>query len=193
MKSVCVFCGSRTGDDPVFERGAIELGRAIADKGLTLVYGGAKVGLMGVLANAALGAGGQVVGVIPKGLVSKEIAHDGLTEMFLTDTMNARKERMLTISDAFVALPGGFGTYDELFETITMTQIGFLEKPTGLFDIDGYFQPLIQLLDHTIARGFAATQHRDIVVVEKTAHALLDKLAAWTPVAEANPKWEPTA
>jgi uncharacterized protein (TIGR00730 family) len=181
LKSVCVFCGSRPGDDPAFGEAAAALGRTIAERGLTLVYGGAKVGLMGTLANAALAAGGRVVGVIPKGLVSKEIAHDGLTELFLTETMHDRKNRMMTIADAFVSMAGGFGTYDELFETITLAQIGFHDKPNGLLNVNGFFDPLVALLDHTIARRFAAPQHRDLVVVENTPAALLDRIAAWTP------------
>jgi uncharacterized protein (TIGR00730 family) len=181
LKSVCVFCGSRPGDDPVYGAAARDLGRAIATRGITLVYGGAKVGLMGDLADAALAAGGRVVGVIPKGLVSKEIAHEGLTELFLTESMHDRKNRMLGISDAFVSMAGGFGTYDELFEVLTLAQIGFHDKPQGLFDVKGFFRPLLALVDETIARGFAAPQHRDLLVVESDATALLDRLAAWSP------------
>ena len=181
IRSVCVFCGSRPGDDPEFTRAATELGSAIARRGLTLVYGGARVGLMGTLANAALAAGGRVVGVIPKGLVSKEIAHDGLTELFLTESMHERKNRMITLSDAFVSMPGGFGTYDELFEILTLAQIGFHEKPNGLLDTAGFYEPLVSLLRHTIAHGFAAPQHEGLIVVEREPEALLDALAAWTP------------
>ena len=118
------------------------MGKAIASRGLTLVYGGARVGLMGALANAALAAGGHVVGVIPKGLVQKEIVHDGLSELFLTDTMHERKDRMITLADAYVSLPGGFGTYDEMFETLTLAQIGFHDKPNALLDTKGFFQPM---------------------------------------------------
>lgn len=181
IRSVCVFCGARPGDDPEFTRAATELGTAIARRGLTLVYGGARVGLMGTLANAALAAGGRVVGVIPKGLVSKEIAHDGLTELFLTESMHERKNRMITLSDAFVSMPGGFGTYDELFEILTLAQIGFHEKPNGLLDTAGFFEPLVSLLRHTIAHGFAAPQHEGLIVVEREPEALLDALSAWTP------------
>lgn len=146
-----------------------------------LVYGGAKVGLMGDLANAALEAGGRVVGVIPKGLVSKEIAHDGLTELFLTETMHDRKNRMLTMADAFVSMAGGFGTYDELFEALTLAQIGFHEKPQGLLNVNGFFDPLLALIEQTIAHRFAAPEHRDLLVVDSTPSGLLDKLAEWTP------------
>jgi len=157
------------------------MGRAIAERGLTLVYGGARVGVMGAVANAALAAGGRVVGVIPKSLVSKEIAHDGLTELYLTETMHDRKDRMIALSDAFVSLPGGFGTFDELFETITLAQIGIHDKPNALLDTNGFFQPLLALLRHTIAYEFAAPEHEGLVVVEREPERLLDALAAWTP------------
>lgn len=136
---------------------------------------------MGVLANAALAEGGRVVGVIPKGLVSKEIAHDGLTELFLTESMNDRKERMVLLSDAFVSMPGGWGTYDELFEVLTLAQIGFHDKPSGVLNVNGYFDPLLALLRHTIAHGFAAPEHGHLYVAAPEAEALLDALLAWTP------------
>lgn len=181
VRSICVFCGSRPGGDPAFAVGAAALGAAIAKRGFTLVYGGAKVGLMGVLANAALAAGGRVVGVIPKGLVSKEIAHDGLTELYLTESMNDRKERMVLLSDAFISMPGGWGTYDELFEVLTLAQIGFHDKPSGFLNVNGYFDPLLSLLHHTIAHGFAAPQHEQLYVAAAEAEGLLDALIAWTP------------
>lgn len=146
-----------------------------------LVYGGAKVGLMGVVANAALAAGGHVVGVIPKGLVSKEIAHDGLQELFLADTMHERKERMILLSDAFVSLPGGWGTYDELFEVLTLAQIGFHDKPSGFVNVKGYFDPLLALLRHTIDSAFAAPQHANLYVAAEEPEALLDAVIAWRP------------
>lgn len=181
LKSVCVFCGSRPGRDPEFLRAASELGAAIATRGLTLIYGGARVGLMGAVANAALAAGGRVVGVIPKGLVAKEIVHDALPELYLTETMHERKDRMIELADAFVSLPGGFGTYDELFEALTLGQIGLHDKPSGLLNVVGFFDPLIHLLHHTIAHDFAAPEHRGLVVVEQDPGRLLDALAAWTP------------
>jgi uncharacterized protein (TIGR00730 family) len=148
---------------------------------MTLVYGGAKVGLMGTLANAALAEGGRVVGVIPKGLVSKEIAHDGLTELYLTESMHDRKERMILLSDAFVSMPGGWGTYDELFEVLTLAQIGFHDKPSAFLNVLGYFDPLLTLLHHTIEHKFAAPQHEQLYVAAAEADALLDALVAWTP------------
>lgn len=181
VRSIGVFCGSRAGNDPAFAVAAEAIGRAIADRGLTLVYGGARVGIMGAVADAALSAGGRVVGVIPKSLVSKEVAHDGLSELFLTETMHDRKDRMINLSDAFVGLPGGFGTFDELFETITLAQIGLHEKPTALLDTNGFFQPLIRLLRHTIAHDFAAPEHEALVLVDRDPARLLDAVAAWTP------------
>jgi uncharacterized protein (TIGR00730 family) len=148
---------------------------------MTLVYGAAKVGIMGAVANAALDAGGRVVGVIPRALVSKEVVHEGLHELFLTDTMSERKERMLSLGDAFLGLPGGFGTYDELFETMTLTQLGIQDKPTGLLDVSGYFRPFVSLLRHTVERGFASPEHGALVLVDDDAERLLDALAAWTP------------
>jgi hypothetical protein len=181
VRSICVFCGSRPGAEPAFSTAAAALGAAIAKRGMTLVYGGAKVGLMGVLANAALAEGGRVIGVIPKGLVSKEIAHDGLTELFLTESMHDRKERMIELSDAFVSMPGGWGTYDELFEVLTLAQIGFHDKPSAFLNVNGYFDPLLALLHHTIVHGFAAPQHEQLYVAATEAEALLDALVAWTP------------
>lgn len=181
VRSICVFCGSRPGDDPVFATAAASLGAAIARRGLTLVYGGAKVGLMGALANAALAEGGRVVGVIPRGLVSKEIAHDGLQELFLTDSMHERKDRMVLLSDAFVSMPGGWGTYDELFEVLTLAQIGFHDKPSGFLNVKGYFDPLLSLLEHTVRHEFAAPQHASLYVTASEADALLDAVLAWEP------------
>lgn len=183
VNRVCVFCGSRPGTDPAYLDAAKALGTAIASRGMSLVYGGAKVGLMGAVADAALAAGGQVVGIIPKSLVTKEIAHDGLTELFLTESMHERKERMITLSDAFISMPGGFGTYDELFEVLTLAQIGIHDKPQGMLNVKGFFDPLVKLLEHTIAESFAAPQHAGLYVVESTPAALLDALVAWTPPA----------
>lgn len=148
---------------------------------MTLVYGGAKVGLMGVVANAALDEGGRVVGVIPKALVSKEIAHDGLAELFLTDSMHERKDRMIHLSDAFVSIPGGFGTYDELFEVLTLAQIGLHDKPSAFLNVKGYFDPLLLLLEHTITSAFAAPEHAGLYLADDDADRLLDALAQWTP------------
>jgi uncharacterized protein (TIGR00730 family) len=181
VRSVCVFCGSRGGIDPAYAAAATEMGAAIARRGLTLVYGGAKVGLMGAVANAALAEGGRVVGVMPRGLVSKEIAHDGLAELFISESMHDRKDRMILLSDAFVSLPGGFGTYDELFEVLTLGQIGFHDKPSGFLNVKGYFDPMVALLRHTIDQSFASPNDDGLYVVRDKSEALLDALAAWQP------------
>jgi len=190
VRSVCVFCGSRSGDDPAYEEAARALGASIARRGMTLVYGGAKVGLMGEVANAALAEGGRVVGVIPKGLVTKEIAHDGLAELFLTESMHDRKDRMIGLSDVFVSLPGGFGTLDEAFEVLTLAQIGFHDKPSGFLDVKGFFQPLMALLRHTIDRSFAAPQHEALWLTDPDPDRLLDALVAWRPP-DLGLKWAP--
>jgi uncharacterized protein (TIGR00730 family) len=179
LRSVCVFCGSRTGNNPAFIAAAEQFGRAVARRGLSLVYGGARVGIMGGVANAALAAGGRVVGVIPRSLVSKEVAHDELTELFVTESLADRKTRMLSLSDAFVALPGGFGTYDELFETLTLAQIGIHDKPNALLDTAGFFAPLLALVRHTIDEGFALPDVQDLLVMDEDPDRLLDKIAAW--------------
>src|SRR5262245_46423142 len=179
LRRVCVFCRSRRGMDPAFITAAEEFARAIARRHITLVYGGAKVGLMGALADAVLAAKGRVVGVIPKSLVSKEVVHDGLTELFLTDTLAERKERMVALSDAFVALPGGFGTYDEFFETLTLAQIGIHDKPNGLLNTRRFFAPLRTLIAHTIEHGFARHEDEELIVVDDDPYRLLDALAAW--------------
>jgi uncharacterized protein (TIGR00730 family) len=181
VRSLCVFCGSRPGDDPAFLRAAAELGRTIARRGLTLIYGGAKVGLMGALAEGALSERGTVVGILPRGLVTKEIAHEGLHELVLTETMHARKELMIARSDAFVSMPGGWGTYDELFEVLTLAQIGFHDKPSGFLNVGGYFDPLLALLEHTVGHGFAAAQHAGLYVAADAPEALLDALLGWAP------------
>ncbi|MDB4944431.1 MAG: Lysine decarboxylase family [Labilithrix sp.] len=188
MRSICVFCGSRMGASPAFATAAAAMGRAIAGRGLELVYGGAKVGLMGVMADAALAHGGRVVGIIPRALVDKEVAHDGLAELIVTGSMHERKDRMIQQADAFVALPGGFGTYDELFEVITLAQIGFHAKPSALLDVDGYYAPFVALLRHTIEASFAQPEHAGLVVVDDDADRLVDKLLAWTMPALPN-KW----
>lgn len=181
VRSVCVFCGSRPGIDPAHAAAATVMGAAIARRGITLVYGGAKVGLMGAVANAALAEGGRVVGVIPRGLVSKEIAHDGLAELFISDSMHDRKDRMILLSDAFISLPGGFGTYDEAFEVLTLGQIGFHDKPSGFLNVKSYFEPLVALLRHTIEQSFASPRDEGLYVMHDDADALLDALIAWQP------------
>lgn len=187
MRAVCVFCGSNPGADPRFLESARGLGRAIADSGRTLVYGGAKVGLMGAVADAALAAGGSVVGVLPQALVDRELAHRGLTELHIVSSMHERKQLMADRADAFVALPGGLGTLEELFEVWTWAQLGIHQKPIGLFGPGDFFAPLVQYLDHLVAQRFVKPQHRALVTVEEDAQVLLERLARYQPAA--TPKW----
>ncbi|MBV8046359.1 MAG: TIGR00730 family Rossman fold protein [Paludibacterium sp.] len=154
IRSVCLFCGSANGGSPSYVAAARRFGRAVADAGLTLVYGGGNVGLMGAAADAALAAGGEVVGVIPAFLQAREVAHDGLTTLHVTETMHERKAKMAALADAFVALPGGFGTLDELFEIVTWSQLGVHAKPIGLLDVDGFYQPLLAMVRHMREQGF---------------------------------------
>jgi uncharacterized protein (TIGR00730 family) len=173
MKSICVYCGSSSRAGEVYFEAARELGRVLAHEHLRLVYGGARVGLMGALADAAMDAGGDVVGIIPRALVEKEVAHEELTERHVVESMHERKALMHELSDAFIALPGGFGTLDELFETLTWAQIGFHRKPTGLLNIGGYFDQLLAFCDHAVEEGFVHAAHREMIYVENSAQALL--------------------
>src|SRR5262245_63561898 len=181
MKTVCVFCGSVTGANPVYAEVARELGRTLAERGLGLVYGGGRVGLMGQVASAALAAGGRVVGVIPHSLARKEIAQADCTELIVVDTMHQRKSLMADRADAFVALPGGYGTCDELFEILTWAQLGIHRKPVALLNVNGFFTPLLGWLDHIVGEGLLKPKHRGLLLVADTVPELLDKLAAWTP------------
>lgn len=187
LRRVCVFCGSSSGTRPEFEDAAVALGRLMAERGLELVYGGASVGLMGSVADAVLATGGRVTGVIPEALVAKEIAHPGLTELRVVASMHERKAAMAELADAFVALPGGYGTLEETFEMITWTQLGLHHAPVGLYDIDGFFDHLGRFLDHAVAEGFVKPAHRDLVLVDDDPGRLLDRVARFeAPVV---PKW----
>lgn len=181
VRSVCVFCGSSPGADPAFEAAAVALGEAVAQRGLRLVYGGGHVGLMGVVADAVLRARGQVLGVITQALESKELAHDGLTELVVVDSMHERKAAMADASDCFVMLPGGFGSLDEFFEAVTWTQLGVHAKPCGILDVNHYFDPLRTFLDGAVVQRFVRAEHRALIIDETDPEALLDKLAAWRP------------
>lgn len=181
MNSVCVFCGSAGGANPVYAAAAGELGAALAGRGLALVYGGGRVGLMGVVASAALAGGGSVVGVIPHSLALKEIAQEDCTELLVVNTMHERKALMADRADAFVALPGGFGTCDELFEILTWAQLGIHSKPVALLNVNGFFTPLLKWLDHVVAEGFLKPKHRELLLVSGTVLELLDALASWRP------------
>lgn len=189
MKRICVYCGSSFGNNPIYTMQAKVLGAVIAMRGDELVYGGGKVGLMGVLADAALAAGGSVIGIMPQFLVDKEIAHRGLTELRVVDTMHNRKEMMMRVADAIIALPGGWGTYDELAEAATWAQLGLHDKPLGLLNVSGFFDPLIAQMDHAIAEGFVRPAHRDLLIVEDDIANLLARIDAFVPPAGAV-KWQ---
>jgi len=176
IESICVFCGSSFGVSPLYAEAAAGFGREIARRGLRLVYGGGNIGLMGVLAKAAHEAGATVIGVIPKKL-AELVDQPELAELFVTEDMHGRKAKMAELADAFVALPGGTGTFEELFEAWTWRQIGYHTKPIGLFDIDGYWQPLLGLLRHTAEQGFMRADLIDDLVVRKDGAELLDALA----------------
>ncbi|MEJ7799374.1 MAG: TIGR00730 family Rossman fold protein [Ilumatobacter sp.] len=159
-RRVCVFCGANRGNDPAFASAASELGSTLARRGLGLVYGGGRVGLMGVVADAALGAGGEVVGFIPQSLVDREVAHLGLTELVVTDSMHARKAAMADRADGFIAMPGGYGTLDEVLEILTWNQIGVISKPVAFLDVNGYFDSLFTFFDEAVADGLVNPEHR---------------------------------
>ncbi len=181
MRSLCVFCGSRTGIEPAYSEAAGALGRALAAEGITLVYGGGRVGLMGVVADAALGAGGEVVGVIPKALLEREISHSGLTELRVVGSMHERKALMSELSEGFIALPGGTGTLEEFFEVLTWAQLGEHRKPCALLNAGRYFEPLLILFDHMVAKGFLSEEHRAMVLVANEPETLLESLAGYRP------------
>jgi hypothetical protein len=187
MKRVLVFCGSSPGRAPEYAQSAAELGRVMTDRGLELVYGGARVGLMGALADAVLDARGTAIGVIPARLVEHEIAHAGVTKLHVVDTMHERKALMAELSDAVIALPGGSGTLDELFELFTWKQLGLHRKPIGLLDVAGYWQPLLAMLDHMVAERLLRAEHRQTLLVESDAGTLLDALGAYRHTA--TDKW----
>ncbi len=189
MKSICVFCGSA---DPVhadYAAGARFMGQTLAERGLRLIYGGGKTGLMGVLADAVLQAGGEVVGVIIPSMNTRALAHTGLTQMDVVEGMHARKARMHELADGYIAMPGGFGTFDELFETVTWAQTGAHEKPVGLFNIRNYYAPLLAAIDHAVAEGFIFKEHRDVLFCDSDPKALLDRMATYQPPHEAVRRW----
>lgn len=183
MQAVCVFCGSNFGAREAYSEAAREVGREIAGRGLRLVYGGSKVGLMGVVADAALAAGGAVVGVIPKALVQREVAHAGLTELHQVGSMHERKAAMADLSDAFIALPGGAGTLEEMFEIWTWGQLGHHTKPVGLLNVDGFFDGLIAFVDHQTSERFMRQEHRDMLLFDSEPARLLDRFGTYVPPA----------
>jgi uncharacterized protein (TIGR00730 family) len=182
INSLCVFCGSNFGNKPVYRETAAALGRKLAHLGVKLVYGGGNVGLMGVIADASLEAGGEVVGIIPQALVDREVAHAGLTELIVVQSMHERKARMADAADAFLALPGGYGTFEEFCEVLTWSQLGLHAKPCGLLNVDAFYDPLLALFDRAVQDRFLRPEHRALVMADTNADALLERLAAYRPV-----------
>jgi uncharacterized protein (TIGR00730 family) len=178
---ICVFCGSSPGRRPAYAAAARQLGGLLARRGIGLVYGGGKVGLMGVVADAVLAEGGEVIGIIPRALVDRELAHDALTRLIVVDSMHERKRRMHDISDAFVALPGGFGTLDELFETLTWAQLAMHRKPCGLLDVEGFWRPLRALVAEQVAEDFVRSQHAELLLSAERPEELLEAFERYQP------------
>jgi uncharacterized protein (TIGR00730 family) len=178
MKRVCVFCGANAGSRDQYRIAAQALGAVLIHHGLGLVYGGGNVGLMGMLADSVLQAGGEVIGVIPQHLAAKEVAHRGVTELRIVETMHQRKAMMNELSDAFIALPGGFGTLEEFFEILTWSQLGIHRKPSGLLNVSGYYDHLLAMLDHAVAEGFLLPANRKLVIADTDADRLVQRLAS---------------
>jgi uncharacterized protein (TIGR00730 family) len=187
MKRICVFCGSNAGARSEYAEAARALAKVLAERKLGIVYGGGNVGLMGVLADAALEHGGEVIGVIPQKLVDKEVAHHGVTELRIVETMHERKALMNDLSDAFIALPGGFGTLDEFFEVLTWSQLGFHGKPCALLNVAGYYDGMLAMLDHAVTERFLRPAHRELVIADTDPLRLLQRLSAFVPAPKG--KW----
>ena len=183
MDSICVFCGSSMGKKPEYKKAAEELGRLLLERNIRLVYGGANVGLMQILADTVLKGGGEVIGIMPQMLIEKEVAHSNLTKMITVGSMSERKIRMVEISDAFIAMPGGFGTLDELAEVITYNQLRLTDKPIGILNTAGYFDPLLAFFDHITEEGFLRHEHRQNLIVDDNVGVLLRKMSEFQPVA----------
>ena len=183
MKRICVFCGSNLGSRPAYAEAARRMGTALAVRGIGLVYGGGRVGLMGVVADAALAARGEVIGVIPEALAAREVAHVGLSELRVVDSMHTRKAMMADLAAAFVALPGGYGTLEEFCEVLTWAQLGLHQKPCGLLNVEGYYDPLLSLLDHAVRERFLHPAHRSLVLEGQDPDLLLDLLTRYQPPA----------
>ncbi len=181
LRRIAVYCGSNTGVRAAYSEAAARLGRVLGERGLGLVFGGGSVGLMGVVADAALAAGAPVIGVIPRALVARELGHKGLTELRVVETMHERKAVMAELADAFIALPGGLGTLDELFEAMTWAQLGLHQKPIGLLEVDGFFEPLVVFLERAVAEGFVRAEHRAALTVATEPERLLERFAAYQP------------
>jgi uncharacterized protein (TIGR00730 family) len=187
LRKICVFCGSRAGNKAAYRSAAESVGRLLAERGIGVVYGGGNVGLMGAVADAALAAGGEVVGVIPDVLLAKEVGHRGLTKLHVVRNLHERKAMMADLADAFVALPGGFGTFEEFCEVITWSQLSLHQKPCGLLNVLNYWQPMVAMFDHAVDEGFLKKQNRGIVLEDESMERLIEKMELWCPSGEA--KW----
>ncbi|MEM6834801.1 MAG: TIGR00730 family Rossman fold protein [Pseudomonadota bacterium] len=181
VKRLCVFCGSSSGKDPIHVEAGRQVGAALAKRGISVVYGGASIGVMGAVADGAMQAGGEVIGIIPKAITEFEVAHDHLTELHVVDTMHERKAMMADLSDAFIALPGGIGTMEELFEVWTWGQLGYHNKPFGLLDVAGYWTLLEDFLDAMVEKGFLRPMHRAMVFNETSLDVLLERFESYCP------------
>ena len=187
MQTICVFCGASAGDDPAFSQAARDLGQLLAERQLTLVYGGGNIGLMGVLADAVLDGGGRVIGVIPKMLVDKELAHHGITDLRIVGSMHQRKALMAELAEGFITLPGGYGTLEEFGEVLTWGQLGLHAKPMGLLNVAGYYDPLLQFFDRAVHTGLLRAEHRALVLEATSPEALLHRMIDWH--AKPTPQW----
>jgi len=189
MKSICIFCGSSDSIHPDYFTAARKMGRMLAERGICLVFGGGKIGLMGAVADAALEAGGEVIGVIIPSMNTSALAHPGLTRMDVVDHARLRKARMHELADGYIALPGGFGTWDELFETISLAQTGAHEKPVGLLNVRNYYNPLLATMDHAVAEGFVFPEHRKVICCESSPELLLDAMSKYEHPHDAVKRW----
>ena len=189
MKSICVFCGSSDSVHTDYLTAARQMGKTLAERGIRLIFGGGKTGLMGAVADGVLEAGGEVIGVIIPSMNTKALAHDGLTRMEVPLTMHARKAKMHELADGYIALPGGFGTFDELFETVTWAQTGAHEKPVGLLNIRNYYAPLMAAIDHAVQEGFIFQEHRDVLFMEENPGALIDRMEKYEHPHAAVKRW----
>lgn len=177
FRRICVFCGSNSGTNPAYRDAAVAAGQLLASRNIELVYGGGKIGLMGVLADAVLQANGRVIGVIPESLLAKEVGHAGLTDLRVVKSMHERKAMMADLSNGFIAMPGGFGTFEEFCEVVTWSQLGIHAKPCGLLNVEGYYDPLLELFDHAVREGFLRQENRQIVLADPVPQSLLEKMA----------------
>ncbi len=190
FQRICVFCGSNMGNRPAYRDSAVAMGRLLASRGIGIVYGAGNIGLMGILADAALAAGGKVIGVIPESLMAKEVGHQGLTELRIVKSMHERKAIMSDLSDGFIAMPGGFGTFEEFCEVVTWSQLGIQSKPCGLLNVEGYYNPLLQLFDQAVTEGFLREENRRLVLEDREPEGLLAKMAEFVPIPADKWIWE---